>query len=180
MSKWDTHIKFVYILINVACCSFTIVNVLFFITYTRDIGLRFTTEPNPIYLIFTPYSAGIDFRRHEVIMACEAETFNQDIYDNFKLKKNFGLLALEKKYSSGVRVITNTIVLHGPVFSYKLRYIVGFWLVEMAISTNQKPTIYRNLYKNTGPANLKLNITWKSCTTIKQTDNTHYLWKHMF
>ena len=39
----------------------------------------------------------------------------------------------------------------GPVFSYKLRYIVGFWLVEMAISTNQKPTIYRNLYENTGP-----------------------------
>ena len=37
----------------------------------------------------------------------------------------------------------------GPVFSYKLRYIVGFWLVEMAISTNQKPTIYRNLYENT-------------------------------
>ena len=37
-----------------------------------------------------------------------------------------------------------------PVFSYKSRYIVGFWLVEMAISTNQKPTIYRNLYENTG------------------------------
>ena len=39
----------------------------------------------------------------------------------------------------------------GPVFSYKLRYIVGCWLVEMAISTNQKPTIYRNLYENMGP-----------------------------
>ena len=39
----------------------------------------------------------------------------------------------------------------GPVFSYKWRHIVGFWLVEMAISTNQKPTIYRNLYENTGP-----------------------------
>ena len=39
----------------------------------------------------------------------------------------------------------------GAVFSYKLRYIVGFWLVEMAISTNQKPTIYRNLYENTAP-----------------------------
>ena len=39
----------------------------------------------------------------------------------------------------------------GTVFSYKLRYIVGFWLVEMAISTNQKPTIYRNLYENMGP-----------------------------
>ena len=39
----------------------------------------------------------------------------------------------------------------GAVFSYKLRYIVGFWLVEMTISTNQKPTIYRNLYENTGP-----------------------------
>ena len=25
---------------------------------------------------------------------------------------------------------------------------VGFWLVEMAISTNQKPTIYRDLYDN--------------------------------
>ena len=37
----------------------------------------------------------------------------------------------------------------GAVFSYKLRYIVGFWLVEMTISTNQKPTIYRNLYENT-------------------------------
>ena len=40
----------------------------------------------------------------------------------------------------------------GLVFSYKLRYIVGFWLVEMAISINQKPTIYRNLYENTSPA----------------------------
>ena len=28
------------------------------------------------------------------------------------------------------------------VLSYKLRYIVGFGLVEMAISTNPKPTIY--------------------------------------
>ena len=37
------------------------------------------------------------------------------------------------------------------VFSYKLRYIVGLWLVEMAISTNHKPTIYRNLYENTAP-----------------------------
>ena len=34
----------------------------------------------------------------------------------------------------------------GP-YKYKSRYIVGFELVEMAIS---KPTIYRNLYENTG------------------------------
>ena len=39
----------------------------------------------------------------------------------------------------------------GSVISYKLRYIVGFGLVEMAISTNPKPTIYRNLYEITGP-----------------------------
>ena len=45
---------------------------------------------------------------------------------------------------------TYLIWLSGPVFSYKLRYIVGFGLVEMAISTNPKPTIYRNLYDNTG------------------------------
>ena len=37
----------------------------------------------------------------------------------------------------------------GPYSRYKLRYIVGFWLVQMAISTNQKPTIYRNLNENT-------------------------------
>ena len=40
----------------------------------------------------------------------------------------------------------------GSVFPYKLRYIVGFGLVEMAISTNPKPTIYRNLYENTAQA----------------------------
>ena len=40
----------------------------------------------------------------------------------------------------------------GPLFSYKLRYIVGFRLVEMAIATNPMPTIYRNLYENTDPA----------------------------
>ena len=40
----------------------------------------------------------------------------------------------------------------GPVFSYKLRYIVSFLLVEMAISTNKKPTIYHNLYDDTDPA----------------------------
>ena len=39
----------------------------------------------------------------------------------------------------------------GPVFSYKLRYIIGFRLVEMAISTNQKPAIYVSLVENTGP-----------------------------
>ena len=37
----------------------------------------------------------------------------------------------------------------GPVFSYKLRYIVGFGLIEMAISTDPRPTIYRSLYENT-------------------------------
>ena len=35
----------------------------------------------------------------------------------------------------------------GAIFSYKLRYIVGFGLVEMAISTNPKPTVYLNLYE---------------------------------
>ena len=33
----------------------------------------------------------------------------------------------------------------GLVFLYKLQYIVGFRLVETAISTNPNPTIYRNL-----------------------------------
>ena len=33
----------------------------------------------------------------------------------------------------------------GSVFSHTLQYIIGFDLVEMAISTNPKPTIFRNL-----------------------------------
>ena len=39
----------------------------------------------------------------------------------------------------------------GSVFAYKLRYIVGFGLVETTISTNPKPTIYRKLCENTSP-----------------------------
>ena len=38
-----------------------------------------------------------------------------------------------------------------PVFSYMLRYIVGLRLVEMAISTNLKPAMYRNMSENTCP-----------------------------
>ena len=43
---------------------------------------------------------------------------------------------------------------HGlPSFKYKYLYHrCRNWLVEMAISTNQKPAIYRNLYENTAPA----------------------------
>ena len=56
----------------------------------------------------------------------------------------------------------------GLVFSYKLRYIVGFGLVEMAITTNQKPTIYRNLYENTGPQHNRQQyiITWASSRVV--------------
>ena len=38
-------------------------------------------------------------------------------------------------------------------FSYKLRYVVGFGF----ISTSPKPTIYRNLYENTGPGHGFIN-----------------------
>ena len=56
----------------------------------------------------------------------------------------------------------------GPVFSYKLRYIVGFGLVEMAISTNPKPTIYRNLYENTDPDNCNV----QKCSQIVATGSS--------
>ena len=51
------------------------------------------------------------------------------------------------------RVVSPT-ACHTRAWQYKLRYTVGFGLVEMAISTNPKPTIYRNLYENTGPGKL--------------------------
>ena len=57
---------------------------------------------------------------------------------------------------SFIRAIIYPLPSPGPVFSYKLRCIVGFWLVEMAISTNQKPAIYRNLYENTAPVSHSL------------------------
>ena len=71
----------------------------------------------------------------------------------------------------------------GPIFSYKLRYIVGFWLVEMAISTNQKPTIYRKLYENTGPdsklqarTSLYLLETWYSLTCCHHIKYSQYIY----
>ena len=49
---------------------------------------------------------------------------------------------LVARFSQIVRILEQVI----------LRYnrIAGFGLVEMTISTNPKPTIYWNLYKNTG------------------------------
>ena len=55
------------------------------------------------------------------------------------------------------------------VFSYKLRYIVGFGLVEMAISTSPKPMIYRNLYENTGH-DMGPTFSFKTCKVVMWTD----------
>ena len=52
---------------------------------------------------------------------------------------------------TNIMISTSGVFNAGLVFSYKLQYIVGFGLVEMAISANPKPTIYRNLYDNTDP-----------------------------
>ena len=66
----------------------------------------------------------------------------------------------------------------GAVFSYKLRYIVGLGLVEMAISTNPKPTIYRNLYKNKGPGSvfsktlIFLLLYFRFCVKLQSTETT--------
>ena len=49
----------------------------------------------------------------------------------------------------------------GSVFSYKLRYIAGFGLVEMTISTNPNPTIYCNLYDNNGTVVFQSEISLK-------------------
>ena len=61
-----------------------------------------------------------------------------------------------------------------PVFSYKLRYIVGIGLVKMAISTNPKPTIYRNLYENTGPGDQCENRE-PVTAPHRNTNNTTYI-----
>ena len=48
------------------------------------------------------------------------------------------------------------------VLSYKLRYIVGFGLVKMAISTNPKPTIYTVTCTRTWAS--AVYLTWKKWT----------------
>ena len=48
-------------------------------------------------------------------------------------------------YRKGFQIIY-LVILTCVVLSNKLRCNAGFGLVEMAISTNQKPTIYRNWY----------------------------------
>ena len=53
----------------------------------------------------------------------------------------------------------------GPVFLYKSRYILGFGLVEMAISTNPKPTYIGTCKNNTafgGLLYLYLFLSYKS------------------
>ena len=63
----------------------------------------------------------------------------------------------------------------GSVFSYKLRYIVGFGLVEMVISTNPKPTIHRNLYENTAPDHCQLTA-WDHCSPAWPSHNDGQIW----
>ena len=61
--------------------------------------------------------------------AVESSIWEQERHQNCRMNEEFSWMA-------------------GSVLSYKLRYIVGLGLVEMAISTNPRPTIYRNLYEN--------------------------------
>ena len=84
----------------------------------------------------------------------------------------------QKKPADGHWLRTNRINPHGrwghvavsgALLSYKLLYIVGFWLVEMAISTNQKPTIYRNVYKTTStvPQHCRAKPKGSNCSLDK-------------
>ena len=78
-------------------------------------------------------------------MQTEANRITKLFWDQCESNRALGKATIHNVLQVGKHSIS------GPVFSYKLRYIVGFWLVEMAISNNRKPTIYRNLYENTGP-----------------------------
>ena len=65
-----------------------------------------------------------------------------------------------------------------------LRYIAGFGLVEMAISTNPKPTINHNLYENTGPCRETLSKNQESIWRVSSTSQPSscsawdILWAH--
>ena len=67
------------------------------------------------------------------------------------LKYGVNLLSTSSYHSVEQRTETQIRSPYSPK-SYNIYLdIVGFELVEMATSTNQKPTIYRNLYEDTGP-----------------------------
>ena len=57
----------------------------------------------------------------------------------------------------------------GTALAYKLRYIVGFGLVEMDISTNPKRTMYRNLYENAEPDVLQCKTKRQYLLTLQVT-----------
>ena len=50
------------------------------------------------------------------------------------------------KLNPGVSTLYSFYILRARIL--KLRYVVGFGLVKMAISTNPNPTIHSNLYEN--------------------------------
>ena len=63
-----------------------------------------------------------------------------------------------------------------PVFSYKLRHIVGFGLVEIAISTNPKPTIYRNGPWDSGHKNTKYtDLVVRTVNGLSLTEHTRQI-----
>ena len=68
---------------------------------------------------------------------------------NTRRLPNVGLMLHQPSIESASRIYTS-----GPVFLYKLRYIVYIGLVEMATPTNPMPTIYRYLFENTNPGNV--------------------------
>ena len=94
-----------------------------------------------------PVTYSSDFGSHLFLMTIPVTV----VHSSRSTAIQWGALSTgEEKHNSSLPMLTRCPLWKPhPVFSYKLRYIVGFWLVEMAISTNQKPTTYHNLYKNT-------------------------------
>ena len=83
--------------------------------------------------------------------ATDTPHFWYTVSEKWKLGTS-GILTLGRGRSVNILTVAQHAVgCPRPVFSYKLRYIAGFGLVEMAISTNLKPAIYRNLHENTDP-----------------------------
>ena len=61
---------------------------------------------------------------------------------------------------NGCRTVWSPWNWNGTRMNRSSNHIVGFWLVEMSISTNQKPTIYPNLYENAAPGR-KCKVGWQ-------------------
>ena len=153
------------------------------------------------WVSFDPFSTGIDFRGSESDIKSRSPHWKNyharpnsricllynraDTVLCLRMAMLMSRLSLHghqfcrSKSNSGIWwKLTITVVslcVSGSVSSYKLRYTVGFGLVEIAISTNPKLAIYCSSYENTGAVIRTVKWRQKTVTYEPRANSSNWL-----